>query len=460
MQSISNQSVNIAGQGVLAESASGGLQGQPETGGFDFLSFLLGLQGASSDPMAEIVSGEKLTLANLDHEALGNEPSLTKADPSLLPFVPVNQSQTSMDALIDLADMPDKVSENSIKVEPDFDLSHLKLSELVNDISREIKAKPVDESLNKLEKNSQALYVEKDLDAKITVDQVNTADARQVSDESSLHYQLADKLSTRSTLNSQSASESYGKFQNVQMKTTDRKVSSFSDEQSGDEGEITSITNELTEAVLGPKADIDSDQSEFFDANSKGNIETVNQVDLSAVSSDFEVDSSESKPSPIPEMSSHVQTLAERGGGKITVSLNPPELGQVEIDVTAKGSNIEVSMRSDNELTKSMIESGMDDLKAALSSHDLVLTKSSVQVDRDMSFDDHQFSENFNSSSQENHQGNQEFSNQFFKEFSGNQDESSSRSFFTGRSHRLETDVVGSMSKSRPLGSSGIDLHV
>ena len=67
----------------------------------------------------------------------------------------------------------------------------------------------------------------------------------------------------------------------------------------------------------------------------------------------------------------------------MTVSLNPPELGSVEIDVMSKGNHVEVKMRSDNDFAKSALEKHFGDLKVSLGSHELVLSKAEVVVSKD-----------------------------------------------------------------------------
>lgn len=78
----------------------------------------------------------------------------------------------------------------------------------------------------------------------------------------------------------------------------------------------------------------------------------------------------------------------------MTLSLTPPELGQVEIEVTTKGRNVEVSVKSDNDFAKAAIESQVADLQQSLQEHDLNLSKIEVQVSREMdpSFLENQFS--------------------------------------------------------------------
>lgn len=96
---------------------------------------------------------------------------------------------------------------------------------------------------------------------------------------------------------------------------------------------------------------------------------------------------------PVPDVFQKVESLAYQGGGKMTVMLTPPELGQVEIHVSTKGKNVEVSVKSDNDFAKAAIESQVADLQQSLQNQDLNLSKIEVHVSREMdpSFLENQF---------------------------------------------------------------------
>ncbi|MFM8269323.1 MAG: flagellar hook-length control protein FliK [Pseudomonadota bacterium] len=87
---------------------------------------------------------------------------------------------------------------------------------------------------------------------------------------------------------------------------------------------------------------------------------------------------------PIPEVFQKVESMVHQGGGKMTLMLTPPELGQVEIHVSTKGKNVEVSVKSDNDFAKMAIESQVADLQQSLQSQDLNLSKLEVHVSREM----------------------------------------------------------------------------
>jgi flagellar hook-length control protein FliK len=112
------------------------------------------------------------------------------------------------------------------------------------------------------------------------------------------------------------------------------------------------------------------------------NVEGKNQVkpsEIGAVESKGQV-----VRASLPELFEKVKGMVHHGNGKMTVALNPPTLGQVEIHVTTRGKNVEISMKSENDFAKSAIESSIGDLKASMEAQDLNLTKMEVQVHRDL----------------------------------------------------------------------------
>ncbi|NBT59134.1 flagellar hook-length control protein FliK, partial [bacterium] len=119
-------------------------------------------------------------------------------------------------------------------------------------------------------------------------------------------------------------------------------------------------------------------------------IDTLNRVDTVQIK---DVQSNKITHVPVPEVFHKVESMVHQGGGKMTLVLTPPELGQVEIHVSTKGKNVEVSVKSDNDFAKMAIESQVADLQQSLQSQDLNLSKIEVQVSREMdpSFLENQF---------------------------------------------------------------------
>jgi flagellar hook-length control protein FliK len=89
----------------------------------------------------------------------------------------------------------------------------------------------------------------------------------------------------------------------------------------------------------------------------------------------------------VPELMEKVSSMASQGGGRMTVSLHPPELGRVEIDVSSRGGRVEIDLRSENDMAKAVLESALGDLTQSLQLQDLNVTRlevhSGFQLDSD-----------------------------------------------------------------------------
>lgn len=110
------------------------------------------------------------------------------------------------------------------------------------------------------------------------------------------------------------------------------------------------------------------------------------------------------------EVATQVQSLAAEGGGKIQVILNPPHLGQVEIQVSTKGKKVELGIRLEDANSKAMVENGLLDLKQALEIQDLQLSKVEILDGKDFASaktNDSLFSEHGSSGQSSLFQGNE-----------------------------------------------------
>jgi len=99
----------------------------------------------------------------------------------------------------------------------------------------------------------------------------------------------------------------------------------------------------------------------------------------------LQISEKKSAPVSVPEVFQKVDSLVHNGGGKMTVSLTPPDLGQVEIQVVTKGKNVEIKVKSDNDFAKMAIEGQVADLQQSLQNQDVNLSKIEVQVTKEMS---------------------------------------------------------------------------
>lgn len=89
-----------------------------------------------------------------------------------------------------------------------------------------------------------------------------------------------------------------------------------------------------------------------------------------------------------------LSNLAAQGGGKMTLELDPPEMGRLTIEVSTRGKHVEVTIRSDNDQTRAALESSMPDLQQALNSADLQLTHAEVKSGSESSFASLNFGKN------------------------------------------------------------------
>ncbi len=160
----------------------------------------------------------------------------------------------------------------------------------------------------------------------------------------------------------------------------------------------------------------------------------------------------------LPELFEKVQGMVHHGNGKMTIALNPPDLGQVEIHVATRGKNVEISMKSDNDFAKSAIESSLSDLKASMEAQDLNLTKMEVQVDRDL---DKQIQNDFAS--------NWVGQDTAFQQSRGFTRDNSSESPWRESSESASLKPIGassrmgvnsSVSRSMPVGEGRVDIRI
>ena len=67
----------------------------------------------------------------------------------------------------------------------------------------------------------------------------------------------------------------------------------------------------------------------------------------------------------------------------MTVSLNPPELGQLQIQVQTKGNQVAIEIISESEAARAALEGHVNALRSSLGNQDLVLTRMDVQVNNE-----------------------------------------------------------------------------
>jgi flagellar hook-length control protein FliK len=78
------------------------------------------------------------------------------------------------------------------------------------------------------------------------------------------------------------------------------------------------------------------------------------------------------------------QYMLKKGGGEAIVQMNPEGLGQVHIKVMLDNGKVNLEMKTQNPQTKSILESGMDDLRTALGVHKFAIDHVKVDVSTNM----------------------------------------------------------------------------
>ncbi len=58
--------------------------------------------------------------------------------------------------------------------------------------------------------------------------------------------------------------------------------------------------------------------------------------------------------------------VLRNGSGRVALTLQPPQLGTLDLDVAVKDNRVTMIMLADNQEVKQMLQSGMDDLRNAL----------------------------------------------------------------------------------------------
>jgi len=110
----------------------------------------------------------------------------------------------------------------------------------------------------------------------------------------------------------------------------------------------------------------------------------------------------------MPQILPKVEELAQQGGGKVTVLLDPPDLGKLTIEVTTRGKNVELAIHADSDKTRAALEGGMADLKIAMQGNDLQLTRTEVHASSQSSFASMQFGDGRSNNREQSGSGQQE----------------------------------------------------
>jgi len=72
--------------------------------------------------------------------------------------------------------------------------------------------------------------------------------------------------------------------------------------------------------------------------------------------------------------------VLRNGSGRVALTLQPPQLGKLDLDVAVKDNHVTMIMLADNQEVKQMLQSGMDDLRNALQDKGFQIDRMEVLV--------------------------------------------------------------------------------
>lgn len=436
---LSTSAVNSSSMSAFQREIAGN-SGASETGMFDFMNYLLGLQGQSQDWLQSAT--EVPLLASLK----GGEENVGQDDALLSLFEKKNQSQLDPIALSGL------------------------FPQNTTPISNPITIKNGAENLSEIDgkKGSKDAFSQgAELKNALFALEGQGLTSMQMLQRSSENSDNISKESANSKPQKENALQQYLSQQGAHSKSDLSKsaykntVSPASQNVEG-KSEV-SLSEALKHSELSNQKDLKSEDK------GKGHHSDQNAINAFAlnVEGKYQVKSSEmgaveSKGqvvrASLPELFEKVQGMVHHGNGKMTVALNPPTLGQVEIHVTTRGKNVEISMKSENDFAKSAIESSIGDLKASMEAQDLNLTKMEVQVHRDL---DKHIQGDFTSNwvgQDAAFQQSRGFTRDNSPESPWREPSGSTNLKSIGASSRL--GAISSTSRSMPVGDGRVDIRI
>ena len=343
-----------------------GSSGAPETGMFDFMNYLLGLQGQSEDWLQVATENPLSQMMKSGEEGAGQDDALLSL------FDKKNQSQLNPIALSSLFPQTNNPIINPIQVKNG---------------TGELGA--IGQENSKKDNSTQSGELKNALFALGNQD----TQSLQMLQRNGENSDNINKESVNSKAQKDSALQQYLSQQGAHSKTDFSKSAYKNTVSPASEHTEGKSENSLSEAIK--HNELSSKDNQKTEGRSKGHHFDPNSLNATALGVDAksqakasDLNNVESRGqvsrATLPELFEKVQSMVHHGNGKMTVALNPPDLGQVQIHVTTKGKNVEVSMKSENDFAKSAIESSLSDLKASMEAQDLNLTKLEVQVHRDL----------------------------------------------------------------------------
>lgn len=82
----------------------------------------------------------------------------------------------------------------------------------------------------------------------------------------------------------------------------------------------------------------------------------------------------------IDQIAGEIKETATNDGGRVKITLNPPSLGKLEMDVTVRNGKVEVVLVADNKDVQQTLNANIEKLKDSLSSQGLIIDRCDVSM--------------------------------------------------------------------------------
>lgn len=129
----------------------------------------------------------------------------------------------------------------------------------------------------------------------------------------------------------------------------------------------------------------------------------------------------ENREANVNEIMNQAQYLVKKGGGEVSVKMNPDGLGEVHLKVLLQDGKLNIELQTHNKDVKKMIEDSLSELKSGLSAHRVSLENFKVD---NVSATNTENNTQFQSNSQSHSEGRQR---EFWSGFQGNMNNQSGR---------------------------------
>lgn len=332
----------------------------PETGAFDFLNYLLGLQvnsGNGQNGQEELFTVQGSKSENTEIENPLQTLFQKKEQPLWNPLVPTgaptspNLNPLNLNGLgkgETKTDVPSETQGKNSATQAKAPLLENRLVETQTFLETRGLGEKGTKSLDS--KEDEALNGLASNEAK----QIEKNQAKGIEKYQEFAREMNDRVTSSNKMNPLKTVETEGMKSQLSIESNESTVSETKSSEKRRGGDQGSLAVAFDTAVKATK-------------NSDGQVNQLNKP-------------RETEKSTLPEVFKKVESMIHHGGGKMTIELTPPELGKIEVDVVTKGQHVEIKVRSDNDFAKVALEGSMGELKTAMEGQNLTLQKVEVQV--------------------------------------------------------------------------------